>query len=283
MRWRPLIVALAGLALTGAPARAMPVEATYAVLHSGVTVMDVQLSLRMAEGQYRIASIARARGLGRLFLPREQRAEAEGRLAGGEVLPVRYLAEGEWRGGARRTVLEYLGRVPRPAVLEPPEAPDRIPVPPEQTEGTIDTLSALLSLSRATAATGRCDLAGAVFDGRRRMEWTSRTLGLDRPPLPGLAGEALRCRLEGRVVAGFRRGDDPARAGRARQAEAWIAVLGPGLPPLPVRVEVPSTFLGAFRLDLVRLAPQPTSAAANPGSSAGLAATGAPSAIARGP
>lgn len=283
MRRCSLPAVLAGLALAGAPARAMPVEATYAVSQSGITVMDVHLALQMTEARYRLASVSRARGLGRFFLPREQRAEAEGRVSGHEVLPYRYLAEGEWRGTPRRTVLEYLGRVPRLAVLEPPEGPDRIPVPPEQTEGTLDSLSALLRLSRATTATGRCDLSGAVFDGRRRMEWSSRTIGVGVPPVPGLTGQALRCRLESRVVAGFRRGDDPARAGRPREAEAWIAVLGPGQPPLPVRVEFPSTFLGAFRLDLVRLGPQSRSAASSPGSSPGLAATGAPSAIAAGP
>jgi hypothetical protein len=121
--------------------------------------------------------------------------------------------------------------------------------------GAIDGLSALVRLSRDAAATGRCDLAGAVFDGRRRLEWSSRTVGTGRPPVAGFAGEALRCRLESRLVAGFRRGDDPARAGQPRQAEAWLAVMGPGQPPMPLRVEFPSTFLGAFRLDLVRIGP----------------------------
>ena len=60
-------------------------------------------------------------------------------------------------------------------------------------------------------------------------------------------------------------------AGRPRQAEAWLAVFGPGQPPLPVRVEFPSTFLGALRLDLVRAGavvpaprPNPVSAPARP-------------------
>ena len=243
---------LAGLAL-GLPARAMPIEATYAVMQTGVTVMEVELRLEMTEARYRLTSVSRARGVGRLFLPREQRAEAEGGILGREVRPLRYATEGEWRGAPRRTVLDYLGRSPRLTVLEPPEGPDRIPVPPHQTEGTIDTLSALVRLSRDAATTGRCDVSGAVFDGRRRLEWSSRTLGTGVPPVHGVAGQALRCRLESRLVAGFRRGDDPAQAGRPREAEAWIAVLRPGLPPMPVRVEFPSTFLGSFRLDLLRV------------------------------
>jgi hypothetical protein len=84
-------------------------------------------------------------------------------------------------------------------------------------------------------------------------------------PVRGVPGQALRCGLESRLVAGFRRGDNPAEAGRPRPAEAWLAVLGAGQPPLPLRVEFPSTFLGALRLDLVRttvvaeaLTPPPT-------------------------
>lgn len=248
-------IALAVLAClaAAAPARAQPLEADYAVIQSGFTVMDIRITLDVAEERYRISTLSRSRGVGRLFLPREQLALAEGGLMGREVLPALYRTEGEWRGTPRRTLLEYAGRMPRLALLEPPEGPDRIPVREEEMAGAIDGLSALVRLSRDAAATGRCDLAGAVFDGRRRLEWSSRTIGTTRPPVAGFTGEALRCRLESRLVAGFRRGDDPARAGQPRQAEAWLAVMGPGQPPMPLRVEFPSTFLGAFRLDLVRI------------------------------
>lgn len=249
------VAMLAGVALLGsAPAaRAAPFEASYTVSQSGLPVLDVDLALLLTEGSYRLTSVSRARGLARLFLPSEQRAEVQGGLSGREVRPIRYMTEGNWRSGQRRTVLDYIGGSPRLAVLEPPEGPDRIPVPPDQIAGTIDSLSALVRLSLAAAATGRCDLSGSVFDGRRRLEWSSRTVGNGPAPVAGVAGEALRCSLQSRLVAGFRRGDDPAEAGRPRDAEAWIAVLGPGMPPMPVRVEFPSTILGAMRLDLVRV------------------------------
>ncbi len=252
---RSAVAAAILAALLGGTARAQTLEADYALSQTGITVMDVRLNIDLSAERYRIASLSRARGLGHLFLPREQRAEAEGRFAGAEVRPYRYLSEGEWRGRPRRTVLEYLGGSPRLAVLEPHDDGDRLPVPPEQRDGTLDTLSALLRLARDSAATGRCDLAGAVFDGRRRLEWSSRTLGVGRPPVAGLTGQALRCRLESRLVAGYRRGDDPARVGRPREADAWIAVLRPDAPPMPLRVEFPSTMLGPLRLDLVRFAP----------------------------
>ena len=249
------VAMLAGAAVMGgtAAARAAPFEANYAVSQSGLPVLDVQLALQLTDASYRLTSISRARGFARLFLPSEQRAEVQGGLTGRDVRPLRYMAEGNWRSGTRRTVLDYISGTPRLSVLEPPEGPDRIPVAPDQMQGTMDSLSALVRLSLATAATGRCDLDGAVFDGRRRLEWSSRTLGVGPSPVAGMPAQALRCRLESRLVAGFRRDDDPAQAGRPREAEAWIAALGPGLPPMPLRVEFPSTFLGAMRLDLVRI------------------------------
>lgn len=257
MRNRIVLTVLAGLALAGLAtvARAQPLEVTYAVSQSGLTVMEIHITIDVSGDRYRLSSRARSRGIGRLFLPRDQIAIAEGGLAGREVRPLRYRTDGEWRGTPRRTVLDYVGTTPRLSVLEPPDTPDRIPVTAAQAEGTIDALSALVRLSRDAAATGRCDVSGAIFDGRRRIEWSSRTLGVGAPPVPGVAGQALRCALESRVVAGFRRGDDLTRVGQPRQAEAWLAVLESGRLPMPVRVEFPSTFLGAFRLDLVGMGP----------------------------
>lgn len=255
LRLAATVLAATALGGIGAGARATMIEAEYTVTQSGLPVMDVQLAIQISEASYRLASISRARGLARLFLPGEQRAEVSGGLQGREVQPLRYVAEGNWRSGTRRTVMDYIAGTPRLAVLEPPEGPDRIPVPPDQRHGTIDTLSALVRLSLDTAATGRCDMTGAVFDGRRRLEWRSRTVGAASVPV-GVAQTptpALRCALESRLVAGFRKEDDPAQAGRPREAEAWVALFGAGLPPLPVRVEFPSTILGSMRLELTRI------------------------------
>ncbi len=195
MTWRAALAVMLAATASAAPGRAEPMRADYVVSQAGLPVMDIRITFDQGMQRYRLTSVARSRGIGRLFLPREQIAEAEGGLAGREVLPLRYRSEGEWRGTARRTVMEFLGRVPRLAVLEPPDEPDRIPLRPEETHGTVDILSALVLLSRNTAQTGRCDLAGAVFDGRRRLEWTSRTLGRAAAPLPGVEGSALRCAL----------------------------------------------------------------------------------------
>ncbi len=198
------VAMLAGAALVGSltGARASPFEVGYTVSQSGLPVLDVHLALHLTDASYRLTSVSRARGLARLFLPSEQRAEVLGGLAGRDVRPLRYMTEGNWRGGPRRTVLDYIGGSPRLAVLEPPEGPDRIPVPSDQIAGTIDSLSALVRLSLA-AFRDR-----SVRHGR---------LGLRRAAAPGMVFANARDRP----------GADGGRARPRRCAARWKAAWSP--------------------------------------------------------
>ena len=101
--------------------------------------------------------------------------------------------------------------------------------------------------------TGGCDLAGPIFDGRRRLDWSSRTIGTARVTHAGQEVESLQCGLESRLVAGLRHGDDPVRAMQPRSATAWLAKVDARLPLIPIRVEFPSTIFGTMRLELQRL------------------------------
>jgi hypothetical protein len=108
-------------------------------------------------------------------------------------------------------------------------------------------------MSRTVAQTGRCDVAGPIFDGRRRLDWSSRTIGSTRITHAGREIESLQCGLESRLVAGVRIGDDPARAKQPRPAMAWLAKVDPRLPPIPIRVEFASTIFGTMRMELQKL------------------------------
>ena len=65
--------------------------------------------------------------------------------------------------------------------------------------------------------------------------------------------EYLQGGLESRLVAGVRHGDDPARATQPRPATAWLATVDHRLPPIPIRVEFPSTIFGTMRMELQRI------------------------------
>ncbi|MBX9596614.1 MAG: DUF3108 domain-containing protein, partial [Roseomonas sp.] len=128
--------------------------------------------------------------------------------------------------------------------------------PAELQRGTVDALSALAQLSRAIASTGSCDGQAAVFDGRRRSDYTSRSAGWERifPSRNAWHGDALRCGFETRVVAGFRR-DGSGDEGRPTPGTAWIAAPFAGAPPIPVRVEMPSRWFGTATAILLKAEP----------------------------
>jgi Protein of unknown function (DUF3108) len=264
MRGKPVvprpILGLAALAAcvasTGAAAAA-PFLARYEVTAGGMTVMRVEALFDLEGPGYRIEARIRTAGLGGLFSGGDQVASVEGRWHGNQPVPLRFRNEGAWRGGRRHVAMDYgaAGAPPVLRALEPPREPEREPVPEDLRRGTMDTLSAIAKLTRAVARTARCDGEAATFDGRRRTDFVVRTAGVERvPPHPGFGGgDALRCALESRLIAGRHAAQDPSEAGRPQPATAWLARVGPVPTPVPVRIELPSRWLGAVRVVLVGL------------------------------
>jgi hypothetical protein len=234
-----------------APAGA--VEAIYQVTQTGIAVVEITAQFETRPDGYWMRSVSRAVGIGRLFAPHEIRSEVEGAWRAEGVAPQRFQAEGNWRGDARRTVLLYREGMPQPLELEPPEGRTNELVPLPARRGAIDMLSAFALMSRTVTQTGRCDLGGPIFDGRRRLDWSSRTVGSARVTHAGQEIESLQCGLESRLVAGVRHGDDPVRATQPRPAMAWLAKVDPRLPPIPIRVEFASTIFGTMRMELQKV------------------------------
>jgi hypothetical protein len=160
--------------------------------------------------------------------------------------------EGIWRGARRAMAMDW----PSPgqpvlSELDPPVEPDRQPVPAALRLGTMDGLSALAKLTRTVATTGRCDAAAAVYDGRRRADYTVQTEGMQVLPQEGaFGGEALRCGFESRLLAGWRSDREAEWARKPQPATAWLGRPLPGRQPIPVRIEMPSRWLGTIRVVL---------------------------------
>ena len=243
-----LILALAPVGFYPAGAA----EAIYQVTQTGIPVVEITAQFETRPDGYWMRSVSRAVGIGRFFAPHEIRSEVEGAWRAEGVAPQRYQAEGNWRGDTRRTVMLYREGMPQPLELEPPEGATNEPVPLPARRGAIDMLSAFALMSRTVTQTGRCDLGGPIFDGRR-LDWQSRTLGTAQVTHAGQEFESLQCGLESRLIAGVRHGDDRARATQPRAAMAWLAKVDPRLPPIPIRVEFPSTIFGTMRMELQRI------------------------------
>ena len=247
---------LAGLlALSPQPAAAETLLARYVVRTAGLHVMDVEAQFELDGPRYRVRAHVRTTGLAGVFAHGDHVTSVEGEWRGGEPTPLRYRAEGVWRGGPRAVVLDW----PSPGQpvlrrLEPPNQGEREPVPEALARNTTDALSALARLVRTVARTGRCDGTAAVYDGRRRVDYTAASAGRQTLPAEGgFAGEALRCTVESRLLAGRRDDQDPAEARRPQTASVWLAPPLPGRDPIPVRVELPNRWFGTTRAVLVRV------------------------------
>jgi hypothetical protein len=254
---------LAGsLLLLAAPAAAdtQPVRAHYTGYVAGLPVLHLEAEFQFgADGRYQVATRFRTAGIVATFVSGEQVSRTEGmmpRQADAPLVPARYAMEGLWNGRTRRIAVDYERGAPVVRALEPPNTDEREPVPPEQQAGTVDVLTALAGLTRAVAQTGRCEGQVATFDGRRRTDFAASTLGpVTLPPerRSSFAGQTTLCRFVGRQVAGFHRTWDRTEAERPREGRAWIARVLPDAPPVPVRIEVESGFVGTATVHLTRV------------------------------
>ena len=237
-------LAVAAVLLAG-HASAQPMRATYEVYAGGVTILQLEAEFDVTPAGYRLMTIARTRGLAATFVPGEQAARVVGEWAGMAARPVAYGTDGVWRGRVRRTVLDWPAGDPVVVDIQPAEDEPRDQVSPDHRRGSIDALSALAQMSRLVARGGHCDGEAQVFDGRRRSDYSSRTVGREviLPWREAWHGPALRCAFEGRLVAGFRLSQQRADT-TPQRGTAWVASPFTGAPPIPVRVEVPSRWFG---------------------------------------
>ncbi|WP_187830078.1 DUF3108 domain-containing protein [Siccirubricoccus phaeus] len=242
------------LAMLGAmPAQAAPLLARYEVRAAGLPVMEVEALLELDGPRYWVRTRIRTVGVAALFSTSDQVTLATGAWQGVVPHPESYRVAGMWQGGPRQVAIDWTqAGMPRLQALVPAETGEREAVPDSLRRGTMDALSALALLARTVAATGRCDATAHVYDGRRRADYTARTEG--PAPIPegaGWRGQALRCGLEAKLIAGRRTDQDPEEAQRPQPATAWMADLGQGRPPLPVAVDLPSRWFGSVRARLL--------------------------------
>jgi hypothetical protein len=249
--------AAALLAIVPLPVRAETLLARYEVRAAGIRIMEVEAQFDLEGPRYRLRTRVRTTGVAGALASSDQVTSTEGAWRGTEPIPARYRMEGVWRGARRAMAMDW----PSPgqpvlSELEPPIEPDRQPVPAALRLGTMDGLSALAKLTRTVAATGRCDAAAAVYDGRRRADYTVQTAGLQLLPQEGgFGGEALRCSFESRLLAGWRSDREAEWAKTPQPATAWLARPLPGRQPIPVRIELPSRWLGTIRVLLLGVEP----------------------------
>lgn len=258
MRHHPLALAcLLLLALTRA-GQATSWTATYEFHAAGLRVLEARFLFDVDGPGYRLEVVSRSRGLASLFARSEQVTTVTGLWVGDMPRPQRYRVLGAFRGQRRAVEMDYgpdgqirLGEVEPSLAAESREA-----VPAESLAGSLDALSAIARLSRIVAATGRCDVQARLYDARRLTEVTVRTQGNEPVPTEwgaGMQGEALRCELETRLLAGWRTDQDIEQARQPVVTTAWIGRPVAEAPPVPLRLELATRWWGRAHGVLMRM------------------------------
>lgn len=225
----------------------------YEVYAGGMNAMNVGFDAALAETRYEMRMRLATQGFaGRLFDWR-MTAESQGKLRGGEVVPVRAGGDSVWRGNVRSTRLSYGPKGTIHVSTVPPDDEDeRIPVPPALRQGTRDLAGAIFSTLLGMDETGSCDGRERVFDAHRRYDLIFEKIGTDTlrsSAYSPYGGPAVMCRVTVELIAGGRKGGGDRRVSTANFATVWIARVFEDAPPVPVRMDY-ELVLGTMRAHL---------------------------------
>jgi hypothetical protein len=246
MSWRSKAVLPAVVFLSlwhVAMARAETLELKYEIYGGGFHLLSFEVAIDETAESYRIDSAFRTRGLLDVVVGFLLRSATAGRVDGAELLPAQYAANSKFRGRIRNTRIDYApdGRVA--AEISPSDKDKRTKVEPHQMLGTVDALTATLRASRHVALIGNCTQMVPVFDGRRRYDLFFEDHGvqeLKRSSYSAFSGPARACRVKQLRIAGF--STDPADQEKTEEAALWIAPVLAGAPPMPVRIELDTSW-----------------------------------------
>jgi hypothetical protein len=254
MRLRSLLLALAVLLALPPALHARQVTLSYDGYYLFFRVISIDAVSSVEPPAYRTNIVLRTTGLLGALGRWESTASASGAVDGPLLRPVFYDARSAFRDRTQRVALQYdRGGSVRADVEGMLTDGDRDDVPMPLRDGTVDPLTATVSLPRRIVATGSCAGTVRVFDGLRRYDLRYDDLGLvdlessSRDPYHG---PARHCRATVDPVAGFLRSGEGSGE-RASEMSVWLAPPFPGANPVAVRIDLIST-RGTLHLHLAR-------------------------------
>ncbi len=236
------------LATSAGASQQKSVEIDYEVWAGGLQAMSLETRMLRAQDRYRVDVTVESAGmLGRLF-PFKLNARTQGTRQAesrDNPRPEAYEVRSKWRDQDRLVAIDYAAAA-RPLVKVDPPAEDdnRDPVPMDQIVGTVDPMSAVLTLLEQTAVLGRCQGEIPVFDGRRRYDMVVRHIGpaeVSETSYSPYAGPAVECRAGMKKIGGFWH-DTKEDEHEYNELRIFLAPILEDVPPVPVRLEAKNDF-----------------------------------------
>jgi len=196
--------------------------------------------LHWDDARYAMDFKARSAGMLEWVMKIDQSAESRGHRAGGPVAEHHrnHNADGDKKSWVELAFspdgVEIVDAKPHPKTEK-----TRSPIPPELNKGAVDPLTAILSLGLTSAAADRCVGNVPVFDGRRRYDTVLTDAGREAYKGPAGVRQALICEFRFVRRAGYKA---KAKRWKGITGTVWLQNLADGLPLLPVRVQVETSY-----------------------------------------
>ena len=222
----------------------------------GIAFFDVDYCLRLDATSYDAGLHARTLGLADFLVHGRVEGRAQGTVAGTTLVPQGYTEHGRISGEEYDLAIGYAAGAPVVQKIVPPAEKYRQPVPPSGLAGAVDGMTAIALETLVVTQTHACQGSALVFDGRQLRRLTTHTAGQEMLARSGrsvLAGQALRCDTESRMLAGYLKNQSVASQARPHLSKAWLAAVAPGGPAVPVRFAFDADFLGDILVDLDRV------------------------------
>lgn len=235
------LLALAGSAFAQPSPATRQFEAVYSVRASIGQVGDFNFNFTQTGQRYEASATRRLTGLARSLAGSRQdyAYSVNGAVsADGALRPAAYTH----RGGSRNRVVNSTFSVSDIVTTsEPRMGMGTPPATTEQKRGAIDQISAIASM--VVAQGDPCARTVRVYmDGRSRFDFVMSPNGRVNVDSSAFRGEALRCRVQFRPIAGF---SDPQEAAEL----TFLFAPTPSGMYAPVRIEMPSDDAGVVVLE----------------------------------
>ena len=184
---------------------------TYTVFHSGLRLANVDVLVAAQDDAYRGRIDIQTTGLVGLVTNWRYVAETTGRIENGMLRPLDHTIRSVKRDRTRRTHITYDADGPVEITPPIPVRRNRTPVPPDTLIGSIDIVSAIISVMANGDPDQPCAPPTPIFDGRHRFDLLMESAGGRRftgSRHAPYVGAALGCVVTMRALGGFKSGGE---------------------------------------------------------------------------
>lgn len=227
----------------------------YDVYAGGFKALNAELTMDLDPKAYDMALKAQTQGMiGNLF-PWEATYATSGHAENGTPLPSMHTSRSSWKKNEKVTEMQYgpKGTLLKTTTREDNKTKVKKDFEPDMTKDAVDMLTGALQMMQNTGMTDQCAGSFPVFDGKRRFDIELKDDGKDtlaKSKYSAFRGEAIRCTVKVKPVAGFKKKDQNRgwlavqnhTEERNKPPTIWFAKLEENGPMVPVRMEIASSY-----------------------------------------